>query len=138
MTNGEIEMFRKLLITEKMLYINNLKIKHLVWLTLLILTFALLSSCAHMDSIITTSTQVVSKNCGVLIRHYEDLAKEANSRLQKNREALAEYEAHPYYYGREGQDLRSHASANIREYEKVLIKKMEKPIFRDLLYELTI
>lgn len=48
------------------------------------------------------------------------MAKEANSRLQINREALAKYEAHPYYYGREGQDLRSHAAANIREYEKAL------------------
>ena len=120
MTYGEIEMVKKLLINKIIVAMNNSAIKHLGWLPLLVPTLILLPSCAHMDSTIAARTQAVSKDYGVLVKHYEDLAKEANSRLQINREALAEYEAHSYYYGRGGQDLRSHASANIREYEKAL------------------
>lgn len=55
-----------------------------------------------------------------LAKHYGNLAEEAKVRLQENKKVLEEYEDHPYYYGRQGQDVRSHASANIREYEKVL------------------
>ncbi len=55
-----------------------------------------------------------------LAKHYENLAKEAEAKLQENKEALEEYEAHSFYYGRQGQDVQSHATANIREYEKLL------------------
>lgn len=40
-----------------------------------------------------------------LAKHYENLAKEAEAKLQENKAALKEYEAHPYYYGRQGQDF---------------------------------
>lgn len=33
---------------------------------------------------------------------------------------LEAYEARPYYYGRQGLDLQSHTSANIRAYEKFI------------------
>ena len=33
---------------------------------------------------------------------------------------LEAYEARPYYYGRQGLDLQSHTSANIRAYEKTV------------------
>lgn len=55
-----------------------------------------------------------------LMKHYGNLVEETKVRLQENRKILEEYEDHPYYYGRQGQDIRSHASANIREYEKAL------------------
>jgi len=37
---------------------------------------------------------------------------------------------HPYYYGRQGQDLRSHTAANIREYEKVLQEDLSNASLR--------
>ena len=55
-----------------------------------------------------------------LAKHYENLAKEAEVKLHENKELLVEYETHPYYYGRQGQDFQSHTSANIHEYEEVL------------------
>ncbi len=53
-----------------------------------------------------------------LAKYYEELVKEAETKLQENREILEAYEVHPYYYGRQGQDLQSHTSANIHEYEE--------------------
>lgn len=67
-----------------------------------------------------SSTDIVRGDHDVVARHYENLANEAKTRLQENRAILEEYEAHPYYYGRQGQDLLSHTTANIREYEKAL------------------
>lgn len=55
-----------------------------------------------------------------LIKYYEARVDETKIHLQENTSRLAEYESHPYYYGRRGQDFRSHTLANIREYEKQL------------------
>ncbi|SEF98325.1 hypothetical protein [Nitrosomonas ureae] len=59
-----------------------------------------------------------------LTQHYENAAKEAEAKLQKNKAALKDYEAHSYNYGRQGQDFKSHATANIREYEEVLAESL--------------
>jgi len=59
-----------------------------------------------------------------LTRHYENVAKEAEAKLQKNKAALEDYEAHSYNYGRQGQDFKSHTIANIREYEEVLAESI--------------
>ncbi len=59
-----------------------------------------------------------------LAKHYEVLAKEAEVKLQENKAVLEEYENHSYYYGRQGQDLKSHTTANIREYEKQLAESV--------------
>lgn len=85
-----------------------------------LLALTLLAFCAQMNSSIAAQTEITDSNHEALVEHYQKLAKEAEVRLQENIEALEEYEAHPYYYGRQGQDIRSHASANIREYEKTL------------------
>lgn len=59
-----------------------------------------------------------------LAQYYENVAKETEAKLQKNKAALEEYEAHSYYYGRRGQDFKSHTAANIREYEAVLAESL--------------
>ncbi|MCE7914480.1 MAG: hypothetical protein DYH15_07305 [Nitrosomonas sp. PRO4] len=59
-----------------------------------------------------------------LAKHYEVLAKEAETKLQENKAVLEEYENHSYYYGRQGQDVKSHTTANIREYEKLLAESL--------------
>ena len=92
-------------------------------LPLLLLT--LLAFCAQMSSSVAAQTEVASNDHEALVTHYENLAKETKARLQENIGVLEEYEAHPYYYGRQGQDVRSHASANIREYEKTLKENLD-------------
>lgn len=59
-----------------------------------------------------------------LAKYYELLAKEAEVKLQENKAVLEEYENHSYYYGRQGQDLKSHTTANIREYKKQLAESL--------------
>ena len=63
-------------------------------------------------------------NHAALTKYYENLAKDAKAKLQENKAALDEYEAHPYYYGRQGQDFQSHTSANIHEYEEILAESL--------------
>jgi len=95
--------------------------KMLKFLTLLSLfAFSLFASYAFAENGTIHSDHVA------LVKHYENLAKEAEEKLQENKEALDQYEAHPYYYGRQGQDLQSHASANIREYEKALKESLNQ------------
>ncbi|PSJ18314.1 hypothetical protein [Nitrosomonas supralitoralis] len=63
-------------------------------------------------------------NHAALAEYYEIIAKETEAKLQKNKAALEDYEAHPYYYGRRGQDFKSHTIANIRGYEAVLTESL--------------
>ena len=85
-----------------------------------LLALTLLVFCAQINSSVAAQPEVALNDHEVLVRHYENLAKEAEAKLQENKAVLEEYEAHSYYYGRQGQDLQSHATANIREYEKAL------------------
>ncbi len=95
--------------------------KILKFLTLLSLfAFSLFASYAFAEN------EAIHSDHVALMKHYENLAKEAEAKLQENKEALDQYEAHPYYYGRQGQDLQSHASANIREYEKALKESLNQ------------
>lgn len=65
-------------------------------------------------------------NHAALAAYYENLAKEVSDKLEANQQALKEYEAHPYTYGRQGQDLSGHLHANIREYSKELNEDLEQ------------
>ncbi len=58
--------------------------------------------------------------------YYESLAKTVSEKLEASQHELDEYEAHPYTYGRQGQDLNSHLHANIREYKEELAEDLEQ------------
>ncbi len=53
-----------------------------------------------------------------LSNYYDNLAKEMAAKAAEKVESLEEYEDHSYYYGRQGQDFKSHTQANIRYYEQ--------------------
>ncbi|MBP9870337.1 MAG: hypothetical protein KBC53_02405 [Nitrosomonas sp.] len=93
-------------------------LKIIGWLPLLAL--ALLTSCAQMNPSVIAQADVAHNDHNAMAKYYENQVKEVKIRLQANQKVLEECEAHPYYYGRQGQDVRSHASANIREYQKTL------------------
>ncbi len=88
-------------------------------LFLLFLTISSLSACAQLGSV-SEPVGVSKNNHEALAKYYEGVASEAKIRLQENKKILQEYEEHPYYFGRQGIEVKSHASANIREYEKAL------------------
>lgn len=85
---------------------------------IVLLAYTILASCAQMSTSVIAPVGIADNDHESLVKHYENLAREAHIRLQENRKILKEYEARPYYYGRRGQDLQSHTSANIRAYEK--------------------
>lgn len=85
-----------------------------------LLAYTLLASCTHMSTPVTAPAGIAANDHENWVKHYENAAREAQTRLQENRKILQDYEARPYYYGRRGQDLQSHTSANIRAYEKIL------------------
>jgi hypothetical protein len=49
---------------------------------------------------------------------YEDSAREMQAKAQEQKQSLEEYESKSYLYGRQSQDLQSHAHALVRKYEK--------------------
>lgn len=53
-----------------------------------------------------------------LANHYDSVAKEMTTKAEEKRESLEEYNEHSHYYGRQGQDFKSHTVANIRYYEQ--------------------
>jgi hypothetical protein len=59
-------------------------------------------------------------------KHYEDVAKEMKAKLKAQKEQLEEYEKHNDYYGRKGQNFRSHTWANIRHLENSVKENLEE------------
>lgn len=87
---------------------------------ILLLVLTVLVSCAQMSSSVIAPAGIADNDHEALVNYYENLAKEAKIRLQANKKILEAYEARPYYYGKQGLDLPSHTSANIRAYEKTV------------------
>ena len=97
--------------------------------SILLLALTMLASCAQMGSSVIAPAGIASNDHEALVSYYENTAKEAKIRLQENKKMLEAYEARSYYYGRQGLDLSSHTSANIRAHEKTL---RESLIYADL------
>ncbi len=53
-----------------------------------------------------------------IAKYYESTAAQMQVKVAKQKELLEQYENKSYLYGREAQDLQSHTSALIRDYEK--------------------
>jgi hypothetical protein len=51
-------------------------------------------------------------------KHYEDVAQDLQAKIQEQKQLLEQYESKSYIYGRQAQDLQSHAEALIRKYEE--------------------
>lgn len=102
------------------IYDRKVSIIKVLKLSSLLLAFAVLTGCAQMSSSIAKPTGISSNNHDALVKYYEGVAKEAKLRLQANKKILQDYEARPYYFGRQGLDAKSHAQANVRAYEKTI------------------
>lgn len=50
-------------------------------------------------------------------KHYEDVAKELQAKINEKKQLLAHYEDKSYIYGKRAQDLQAHTDALIRKYE---------------------
>ena len=97
-------------------------------LSSLLLSLIVLAACAQTGTSVAKPAGISSNDHGALVKYYEGVAKDAKLRLKENKKILQEYEAHPYYFGRQGLDAQSHAAANVRAYEKAI---RESLIFAD-------
>lgn len=88
-------------------------------------SLTLLVACAQMNPTIVSELEINKKDHAALVKYYENSAIEAKQKLAKHKQALKTYEAKPYLYGRGGQEFQSHATANIREYEKEVKESTE-------------
>ncbi|MBA3756747.1 MAG: hypothetical protein H0X02_11170 [Nitrosomonas sp.] len=87
----------------------------------LLILLPLFALSLSVSSVFSNEVEGIDDNDhAALAKYYENHAHEAEEKLHKNEELLKEYEDHPYYYGRQGQDIQSHTLANIHEYEKVI------------------
>src|SRR6187549_3719250 len=93
------------------------------------LALILLSACAQMKPMGNVQNNEINNakhlgsdhnNYETLANYHKNIAKEMETKLQKQKKLLQEYEDHSYYYGRKGLDLKSHATANIRYYKQSL------------------
>lgn len=87
-----------------------------------ILSFFGLTACAQMGSVNSQESDDRSAKTyqehNSLASYYDGVAKEMNSKAVQKKELLGDYEVHSYYYGRGGQDFKSHTEANLRYYEE--------------------
>ena len=60
-----------------------------------------------------------------LAEMYEKEANEMTAKAKVQKELLEEYQRHSEYYGRDGQDFRSHHEALLREYTKAAERNAE-------------
>ena len=84
-------------------------------------TLGLLASCVQMDPHPMDMTQAVQSAAtrpdhNALAKHYEDTAKELQSKVQEHKKQLEEYENHSYHYGKRVQDLQGPCKGLIRYY----------------------
>lgn len=88
---------------------------------------SLLVACAQLetqntDNKIAHNAKTYSDH-DKLANHYDTLAKEMVAKAEEKKESLEEYDDHSYYYGRQGQDFKSHATA-ISGITKKLLEKL--------------
>ena len=100
------------------LYDLRVLINRVLKLSSLLLALIVLSACSQLCTSVAKPTGISSDNHDALVKYYEGVAKDAKLKLQENQKIIQEYEARPYYFGRQGLDVKSHALANIRAYEK--------------------
>ena len=89
----------------------------------IILAALALSACAHIDphpmdmsSAVRSAKTKADHNA--LARHYEAAADAMRAHAQEQKNSLAEYREHGYYYGRQTEDLKEHTKALVRVYEE--------------------
>ncbi|MDP1559147.1 MAG: hypothetical protein Q8K59_11110 [Nitrosomonas sp.] len=59
-----------------------------------------------------------------LAGYYENQAREMREKAEEQKKLLGDYNAHSYYYGREGSHFQSHHRALLLKYEKAAERNM--------------
>lgn len=72
-------------------------------------------------AILAAAQKAVTSNDHIAVaKSLEDEAKQLQAKIQEQKVLLEQYENKSYLYGRQAQDLQSHTSALVREYEQIV------------------
>ena len=108
--------------------------RHAVRITTLLLivfgSLSFLTSCAHTNpsSIdMPGAIQRATTRCDheALVKHYEDTARELQSKVKKHKKMLESYGSVTFNYGKEGLALQSHCKNLINLYEQAVKTNMD-------------
>lgn len=83
----------------------------------------------NADNKITAQNAKTYSEHDNLANYYDNLAKEMVAKVKEKKESLKEYDNHSYYYGRQGQDFKSHTIANIRYYDEAAKEASQQAAF---------
>lgn len=88
-----------------------------------LLVLGLLTSCAHMNPHPMDMAQAVQNaktraDHEALSKHYDDTAREMQSKAQEHKKMLGKYENNASHYGRQALDLQAHCRNLIQSYEQ--------------------
>lgn len=90
----------------------------------------LLVACAQLAPVnspdIASQSAKTHREHNNLATYYDGVAKEMEIHAAQKKAVLSDYEEHSYYYGRGGQDLKSHTEANLRYYEEAAQEALKK------------
>ncbi|MEK6736388.1 MAG: hypothetical protein AABY47_07440 [Pseudomonadota bacterium] len=102
-----------------------------LWSSLsVLLVLGLLTSCAHMNPHPMDMTQAVQNaktpaDHEALAKHYDDTAREMQSKVQEHKKMLGKYEDNASHYGRQALDLQAHCRNLIQSYEQAVKANMD-------------
>lgn len=102
-----------------------MKTRHLI----VLLSFVVQSFTVSAESTIAPS------NHESLAQHHLSVVDEAKAKLQEHKNNLEDYELHSYYYGRGGQEFKSHETANVRLYEEIIAENLKQAEFHQQMAE---
>ncbi len=101
--------------------------------SILIIVFGLLgflTSCAQLNPHPMDMSQAIQKatthaDHEALAKHYEDAAREMQSKVQEHQKMLEQYESNTSHYGKRALDLQSHCRNLINTYEQAVKANMD-------------
>ena len=102
-----------------------MKTRHLI----VLLSFIVQSFAVSAESTIAPSSHES------LAQHHLSVVDEAKAKLQEHKNNLEDYELHSYYYGRSGQEFKSHETANVRLYEEIIAENLKQAEFHQQMAE---
>jgi hypothetical protein len=90
----------------------------------IVLATGLLISCAEtnphpMDMSLAIQNAKTSADHEALAAHYEQAAKDADTKVEEHKKIFADYQSHRYLWGRQSQMMENHCESIIHQYEKI-------------------
>ena len=80
----------------------------------------------NLDIRTAAQNAVTRSDHEAVAKSYEDEARQMQAKVTEQQELFERYENKSYLYGRQAQDLQSHTSALIRNYEQAVKKDMKE------------